>query len=229
MNNDNATKMRWAQRLIQAATGEEYGDGLVVTDFGVGIAEPGYGDESTPWALGNWNPKRFRSGDEPPLTNEESLPSRLCDALERIGVEAHWLDEWIQCTECQCIVRNQPDSYGWLPYYLEAVETCDIVCLDCVPDDANEFNDLLTEFDYIDNPTRALMDRITADQLISAGWEKHNGEYANGWHPGQDDDPREINTAIRAENSDVQVLFRVSGKGQFDMHFEAWTRPQPDD
>ena len=47
-----------AGRLIKVATGEEYGDGEVVTALAIGYAEPGYGTDETVVVLGNWNPPR---------------------------------------------------------------------------------------------------------------------------------------------------------------------------
>ena len=70
-----------ARRLIEAATGDEWGDGLTVTDIGVGNAEPGY-DEPGVWVMGDWNPKRWPRDDDAPLTAAESVGPRLARALE---------------------------------------------------------------------------------------------------------------------------------------------------
>jgi hypothetical protein len=203
-----------ATRLIRAATGEEWGDGLVVDGIGIGIAEPGYGDDATVWAMGNWNPRRFRRDGEPPLSPVESLPERLADALTRQGVELLWLDEWIECDECQRAFRCEPDSYSWQMFGV-ITEDGTTLCADHVDWET-------VEDEAINNPRYAIRDTLPID-LESEGFTRHNGTFENGWwHPGQDDDPVAILNELRKEWG--EVVFRVSGVGQFDIAFEVWTR-----
>lgn len=209
-------KLQRAHRLIKAATGQEWPDGELIKDFGAGIAEPGYGTDETVWVLGNWNTKRWLSPEERSagvkLTNEESLPARLAEALERRvpGVELHWLDEWTSCEDCARIFRTQPDSYGWLMY--GAFTDNGIFCADHL-----SFDDIAES--YINEPSRALTFPLN---LEDEGFSLYGARYENGWHPGQNDEPEAILTeALRHWR---EGIFKISSSGQFDIEFELWVR-----
>jgi hypothetical protein len=208
-----------ATRLIKAATGDKYGDGMTVTDIGKGIIESGYGDDDTVWVAGDWNTKRFVREGEPPLTNAESMPARLGTALERIGVEILWSDQWYRCDGCFKAFLTQGDSYSWAPYYLET--DGERICVDCFKS-GYETDEGIREFGFVDNPDNAVPEFITDSDLIEWGWEKYNGTYENGWHPGQDDNPRVIFSHIKADKPNVEVIFRLSERSQFYLRFEAW-------
>lgn len=219
MSNDTdmslTEKLQRAHRLIKAATGEPYGDGYTVTDIGTGYAEPGY--RGTVWVLGNWNTKRRLSPEERSagvkLTNAESLPARLADALTRRvpGVELEWLDEWIQCDDCHRIFRSQPNSYSWQMYGL-ITESGDVLCADHL-----SFDDIAES--YINVPTKALTFPLNLEE---EGFSLYGSRYENGWHPGQNDEP----SAILAEalRSWREGIFKISSSGQFDIEFELWVR-----
>lgn len=215
--------MASAQRLIRAATGDRYGDGDRVTDIGIGIAEPGYGDEKTVWVTGNWNPLRFPGRDEPPLTNRESWPARLGAALERIGVECLWLDEWAQCAECNQAIRIEPDSYCWTPHYLRSDDDYEPYCLDCFAENYSGDDSGLREFGFVDEPERAIPDSITDAALEGWGWKQYNGTYESGWY-GREDSPSAIFAKIQEELPEHEVVFRYSPE-QFRIQFTAWVKP----
>lgn len=207
-----------AQILIKAATGEQYGDGLLVTDMGVGFVDAYYPTDAV-WVLGDWNNKRYVREGEPPLTKEETLPSRLAEALERIGVECEWLDEWHECCNCYRLLRTQPDSYSWK---LDGLWIDDegYMCSQCALQDV----DACLE-GYINNP-RTAVTWLHEKDLSDAGyeqWEPDNPhQYANGWYEGQNDEPPAILERILRDNPDASVVFHISGVGQFDIHFTAW-------
>jgi hypothetical protein len=73
-----------------------------------GYAEPGYQGQVV--AVGNWN--TVKAGDQ-----ENQFMPRLLKALERIGVECEWYDEWSRCEACGKLVRTQPDHMSWTPSY----------------------------------------------------------------------------------------------------------------
>ena len=219
-------RLEAAQRLIKAATGDEHGDGSVVTDFGVGIVEPGYGDEDTVWVTGNWNPSRFPNRNDPAdkLTNDESRPSRLGDALDRIGIEILWLDEWTTCSECQGAVRDQPDSYSWTPHYIEWPNNGERVCLDCLSKDEN--GDWLYDAEFVNDAQRCVPGQLANSKLEEWGWRKLEQEYQSGWYH-RDDRPADVLAKLREEGH-TSVLFRVFTQ-QFAVDFEAWVRDNDDD
>lgn len=214
--------------LIERELGERWGDGYVVTDVITGYAEPGYGSDDTIVVLGNWNNKRWINtnliGPQIPLTDEETLPSRLADMLAEIdGVEIEWLDEWASCSECYRAVRTEANSYSWTPSYARDHD-CEIVCTDCLLKDVEAYLDACG---YVNDPHMAVT-WCKPSHLLGAGfvkWEPDNEQsYANGWYPGQTDDPKQILEQILDRHSDAEVVFLIDGVGQFDCHFSAYVR-----
>lgn len=217
--------------ILERELGERWGDGYVVTDVICGYAEPGYGGDDTIVVLGNWNNKRWINshliGPQLPLTDDESLPSRLAEMLDEIdGVEIEWLDEWISCSECYRAVRTEPDSYSWQPYY-SWVHECGFVCSDCMMKDPGAYID---DGDWTNSTSNAITwitGRLedTLEPLGFVHWEPGNPQhYANGWYPGQTDDPKKILEAILDRHPDAEVVFTIDSVGQFDCHFSAWVR-----
>lgn len=211
-----------AARLIRAATGEEWGDGYIVTDVVTGYAEPGYGSDESVVVFGDWNPPRFPREGDAPLTRAESLAPRLADALERVGANIEWLDEWSTCSECYRAVRTQSDAYSWKPFY-SWVNECEIVCADCLREDINQSLDDVGAIDNADYCVTWCSD----SELELAGWTQWEPSdphtYENGWHPGQDDDPAAILASIKRE-TDADVVFRLHESSQFYITFRAYTR-----
>jgi hypothetical protein len=71
-----------------------------------------------------------------------TFPSSVGDALERLGFECEWSDEWTICDDCQQAVRTSPDSYDYQPMYayvndewngtLDTTDGCTCLCVDCL-------------------------------------------------------------------------------------------------
>lgn len=93
-------------------------------------------------------------------------------------------DEYTTCSDCGKIIRTSPDCYQWEPDYI--ITDGEILCCECVK---SEGESLLDE--YINNTHKALPD-ILESAAKESGWFKLPIEYENGWHPGQDDDPKKI-------------------------------------
>lgn len=218
-----------ASRLIEIATGERWGDDLTVTDVIVGCAEPGYSmADDAVIVLGDWNPKRYPRGDDEPLKKNETIGPRLARALERIGVETFWLDEWTRCDECYRAIRTEADSYGWKPSYAWQND-CERVCHECLLADIGSAIDA---GGYVNNANNAVTwtDGATLEQNGWTQWAPGDPhQYANGWHPGQDDDPAAILAEILASDETAEVVFLVDATGQFDVRFSAYTRDRDDD
>ena len=214
-----------AQRLIRAATGEDYGDGMLVTGIGTGYAEPGYHGSDTVWVLGDWNNARSTydaQRDGRPLTNAETVPSRLAAALERIGAEIEWSDEWTECQECWRIVRTEPDSYSWRRSYHQT-EDGEVYCAECTLRDGES---VIAE--YV-NDAHKCITFAGPEFLTGLGFASYNGTFESGWHPGQNDDPAEILARIERDMPDHDVVFLLNSTGQFDIAFTAWTRERAED
>lgn len=203
--------LQTAQRLIAAAGGG------IVAGIGVGIAEPGYGTGESVWVIGNWNNKRTRRNGmgDPPLTKEESRPERLAVALARLAVEVLPSNEWAACHACGKAVRTQPDSYYWTPYFVE--DSDGITCVDCcITGDDSPLDG------YIGNPTRAVPQSISENQLVEWGWVRMNRVYHNSVDGGMDESPAEVYELLK--NGPYQVLFRVHSVSKDYFEFTVWTR-----
>ncbi len=221
------TTLEKVGRLVAAATGETYGDGYIVTDVIVGYSEPGYGSDDTVIVLGDWNPKRFPRGDDAPLSKAENIGPRLANALEKVGAEIQWLDEWTECQNCYRAIRTEPDSYSWRPAF--AWLSDEIICSRCLLENVNGS---IESGEYINNASKAITwtDGATLEREGWAQWAPGDPhQYENGWHPGQDDDPRDVLAEILADDPDAEVLFLIDATGQFDVRFSAYTRAREDD
>lgn len=221
------TTLEKACLLIRTVTGEDWGDGYVVTDVATGYAEPGYGNDESVVVFGNWNPKRFLRGDDAPLTKSENVGPRLAEALENIGAEIEWLDEWTRCNECYRAMRISADSYSWTLY--GAFWDSGYVCADCLKKNLEAFID---DEGFINNADKCLMP-VLKDALTGLGyvqWEEGNPHYyESGWHPGQDDKPADVLASIKEHNDKLDVVFVLLGSGQFDIRWAAFTKLSDED
>lgn len=215
LEEENAGTLERVRKVLETALGEDWYNQYriaEITDYGLGIAEPGYWGEGPVWILGNWNPKRFRQHEgEPAITEWEMIPTRLAEIFERIGVFTGWLDEWARCDDCLRIFRIEPNSYSWKKFGL-VTEEGSVLCGDCVTYDNIEPS-------YVNNPDLA----ITFDiDLSEEGYEPFNGRFESGWHPGQNDNPKEI--LERALTYWEEGIFKIDSTGQFDISFSLWVR-----
>ena len=219
-------KLEWAQRLINIVCGETWGDGEVVTDVGMGYSEPGYHNDNTVWVLGNWNTRTVYDRLRRP--HKDETPSRLFDALERIGVEGEWLDEWAKCSHCYKIVRTSPDSYMWKPFYVWVADDSEILCGNCALDD-EWFDDVLKP--HVNNAENCVT-FCDKSHLESNGWERYNDRrYQSGMHPGMNDTPVAIAQEIARDKPGYDFVFYLDEQSQFYIEFSVFikAREQEDD
>lgn len=162
-------------------------------------AEPGYDAPSKGVLFANWN----------------YFPSDIDTLLEHYGYAIEWSDEWSTCSNCNAAFRVSGDSYHWLPAYVE--QDSELLCLDCV-----DWPDYLESIE--DCPRKAAMREVNpADHGYTLLSEP--SQYENGFYPGQNDNPAAILKQLHAEGK-RNILFRISGKGQFDLSFEVWQRSE---
>lgn len=220
--------------LLERELGERWGDGDIVTDVISGYAEPGYGGDDAVIVLGNWNGQTRTSGwskyspeHAPLFAWTDRTGPMLADALEELGAEIEWLDEWTSCSECYRAVRTVENSYSWKPFYAW-IGDCDIVCGNCLRKDEG----FLEAGEYINEPTRCVT-WADSSLLEEWGWVKwepgDEHDYENGWCEGQNDDPKLILAEILRRDEDAKVVFLLDSTGQFDIHFSAWTKPAEED
>ena len=171
-------------------------------EFASEYGEPGYDNPQRGIVFADWN----------------HFPRELGDILERAGYNVEWSDEWIISYETGKAYRSQPDCYGWKPYYV-LTEDGDIIGGDEIKngDQAEWYvNDYL-----VNNPRRANLFDI---DLTAFGFERYNGTFESGFHPGQNDEPNEVFKRIKSERPQTDVVFSINSIGQFDVHFTAWVR-----
>lgn len=202
-----------AVRLIRAATGDDYGDGLTVMDMGVGIVD---GDPDAVWVTGNWNDDRKHDPATGQWITTDDTASRLAAALERIGAEPWWYDTCSQCSECWRLIDTEV-MFGTAPSIW--VDGHGDTCLECVEKDVNDYLD-----EYINDPSKALPSQLDADVVAAAGWERLDEDYRSGWY-GREDQPDEILAAVLAEaGEDAEVVFQVTSAHMFELSFVVWLR-----
>lgn len=183
-------------------------------------AEPGYSGDvilGSYWCRCAFGPEDDRAKGRH-LHGLDYHHPRLFAALEEAGISLDWGDEWIVDGNGRAW-RTQPDSYSWQSSILWG--DGDFL----TPDDGvEEWVEVLK-----DDPSRALTGSWwDAADLEELGWVQLDQDYESGWHPGQTDDPRQISAGIREQFGDeAEILFTISGVGQFDVRFAVWVRPVP--
>lgn len=216
--------MRLSHKTVRAILSRWSEEGIV-TDYCSKYGEPGYDldtDAETPLVvLGDYwcRCDRFGTDDNgrAELHGREKHHPRLWARLEEQGVQFEWYDEWIVEHETGKAYRTTGDCYAWMPSY-----TIDDGGEILTPD-----SDLNAWLEWAANDAaRCLLSRVwSSADLIRAGFERYNGQYESGWHPGQDDDPQAITATIHAERGDdVDIVFLLDSTGQFDVAFSAYYR-----
>jgi hypothetical protein len=206
------------QRIIDAALKcaktDNARNSIENIEWAPAYSEPGYqAPKRGGIYFANWNDETRYEGNE--FIVDDRTMGRLASVLERYGADIQWRDEWSRCAECGNAIRTSPDSYGWQPAYFMTEDG--EVCHKCVAADPEEY---LRELEGSD--TRAwTLDIDPADHgytLLEDGFE-------SGFHPGQDDDPREIAAGLRERGID-NFVFRVDSVGQFDASFSVYIPTQ---
>ena len=162
-------------------------------------AEPGYTDTPNGILFANWN----------------DVSCRVQDILERAGFSIEWEDEWSTCSECGKAVRTSADSYGWQQSFWMPEDAGIILCTECI--DPAEY------LASLENKTRhcsTLRDIDPADH----GYVQLQEGFENGFHPGQNDDPKVIYTELRANGETRPLIFVLDSTGQFDIGFSVWAK-----
>ena len=192
-----------AKRLAPSAPGKNRIDEIEV--HCEGYAEPGYGNAQGDdvIATANWN------GIDEKWT--DNTIERLSGALERLGVEIEWSDEWCACSECSKLVRTSGDSYSWTPSYW--LGDGELLCLECVESDPGAY------LESLEGNTRA--GETLGIDLEANGYVELEGGFEHGLHDGQDANPKSIGKALEAAGVE-KYLFRCDDQGQFDTRFSVW-------
>jgi hypothetical protein len=166
--------------------------------------------------------------DDPPngiiLANLNDVPKFIYAGLERRGFALEWFDEWTVIWDNDGkAYRTSPTSYSWTPYYV-------------ITDDGEQFGgdeiesgdrlEWYVEEYLLNDPTKCNLFKV---DFAALGFERFNGDYETGLHHGQNDGPSKVLKLIREAKPGYDVVFDLTGKGQFDCAWQAWIRPAKED
>jgi hypothetical protein len=183
-------------RLVAKHTNGEYS---TANEYG----ERGYSKESDkPIIFANWN----------------RIPAHIKSGLERRGFTLQYQDEWVTDNRGYAY-RCTGDCYEWKPYYL-AVEG-EIIGGDKIEEDRKTQEWYIENF-LLNDPENACIFRI---DLSEHGFVKCNeDEYEIGFHPGQNDNPREILEKAQETWPDHDFVFGKLRAEQFQLSFNLYRR-----
>lgn len=167
-------------------------------EFYAGCNEPGYDDK--PMILADWN----------------HVPNHVFDKIESLGYACEWSDEWTSCSECGKGIRTIGDSYEWSPAY--QLGDGEILCLDCI--DPSDYYESLEN-----DPKRAVTTEIAHKYPPDDyGYALVTDDYVNGFHPGQNDNPKTILKAALEKSPQDRFLFVISYTSQFELGFALYRK-----
>jgi len=139
-------------------------------------------------------------------------------------------DEYIMCDHCYKYVYTTPGCYGDIPKYTQI--ECEILCGDC----SKEFIHEIIEF-HQNDPTLAikpyLIEAVKEQGFVCLDDDESEScvRFENGFHQGQDDNPREIAAKMEKEGilDKYDYLFAITDAGQFDLAFTVMLREKMED
>lgn len=173
-----------------------------------GYAEPGYSHDGI-IATANWNDKsEYKDGKFE--VRDNTMP-RVAALLERLGVELEWSDEWMECSDCNGLVRTSPNCYGWKRFYWE--DNCEVICGNCVKKHPEEYLESLEN-----NPKACMTFEV---DMEAAGYKKAQGDFQSGMHRGMDADPKLVAKKLRSMGIE-RFIFELEEASQFYIEFGVW-------
>jgi hypothetical protein len=168
-------------------------------NWATGYAEPGYTDPKKAVLFANWN----------------HVSQRVLDLLERAGYACEWEDEWSTCSECGKAVRTSPDSHGWQQSFWMPEDSGELFCVECI--DPEEY------LESLHNKTRRCATIHDIDPA-EHGYVQLKEGFENGFHPGQNDDPKAIYKGLREAGEKRALIFVLDSTGQFDISLSVWAK-----
>lgn len=178
-------------------------------------AEPGYSNRTgKPILFANWNERTKYNPETREQEVLDSTPRRLGDLAEKAGYALEWSDEWTTCNQCGKAVRTSANSYSWMRSYFEDDLDGEIVCIECVEKDPENY--------LISLEGESRKAETLGIDLEAHGYRKVNHEsYEHGWHPGQNDSPEVIAKSLQARGIG-RFIFKLDSVGQFDAAFSVY-------
>ena len=163
--------------------------------------EPGYAKENDGYILfANWN----------------DLPAYLVHHCEKYH-DIEWSDEWIVIYDTMKAYRTSPDGWDWIQSWV-------IIDGECVGRDQID-SDPDLQADYIEslvnNPAKC---DIFGLELEKYGFSLIQGDFENGLHQHQTDDPKSILKQMQADHPDKEFIFSDMVASQFGISFSIYGR-----
>lgn len=186
---------------------------------------PGYAregdDDVEVVVLGNYNnpyQKPDTRAGEFEYTEAGYIIKKVQDIISAMyKVEFEWEDEWTNCQECNRVVRTSADSWGWEAYFV-ILRDSELYCIDCVKKSRDLLEDTVAE---CRNSSKKGMKKFWGIDVSGFGYRKVLGtDFEAGLHPGQNDNPRAILSAMRGKG--FYCLFEIDDVRQFDMDFSLY-------
>ena len=188
-------------------------EGVVDVQTAPDYAEPGYNvGEAGVIAFANWNDRDEYDPKTQTRVKTDDTPSILCTALEALGVDIEWSDEWSRCSDCGKAFRTSPDGYDWKRQYA-VIGECDEVCHECIKEDPDEY------LEQLEGTTSAMT--LDGIDLEKAGYVKLASDLENGFHSGMDADPKVIAKSLKSLGVD-RFIFTLDEASQFYVTFGVW-------
>lgn len=207
----STNKFNRARKIIEAAYNSVKVENARYSLDGIelheGYAEPGYQGEFV--ATGNWNDITVYNKETNKFELVDDTPSRVGRALEKLGFETEWEDEWVACSICSLLVRTTGNHYGWVRSYIN--DNNEIVCCNCVKEEPAQYLELFEG----DSRKAWTIHGVNPEDF---GYVKVAKEFENGWYGGQNDDLAAIATSLKKMGIN-RFLFDITAVGQFDTHF----------
>lgn len=205
------SKFKRARKIIEAGYARAKVQNAIWSLDGIelheGYSEPGYSGDLI--ATGNWNDITVYNKETNKFDLVDDTPGRVGRALEKLGFEIEWEDEWAACSVCDHLVRTQADSYSWRRAYID--DNNEIICCNCVKEEPAQYLEL-----FENNSKKAWT--IYGVNPEDFGYRQVAKEFENGWYGGQNDDPKAIAASLQKMGIH-RFLFDITAVGQFDTHF----------
>src|SRR5690606_13431262 len=115
-------------------------------------------------------------------------------------------------------IRTSPDSYSWQPAYI-IMHECELLCLECA-DPAEYYASIENAAD------KAASNEFTYKYPAEDyGYTRVNDDaYTNGFHPGQNDDPKQILGRLLSDDPEGRFVFTLDYTSQFEVGFSVYRK-----
>lgn len=124
-------------------------------------------------------------------------------------------DEYTTCTSCNKVIYY--NEWGRVNY---AAIDCEMICMDCFHKDIDFQRSYCENME--NNPRQAVVN-LTDEELLSLGYERIDGEYANGWY-GRMNSPDDILNKLLKDNPNEKFIFVITNMHQFETEFVIWKK-----